>query len=237
MFTILPYIEQEALYNLGLGLSGSQEQNAIAKMIQTPLAVQNCPTRRPLQTWPVQSWLNQPYGSAVIATAARGDYGANAGYVGGYYPYVISGPGDLPTGDQMAAAGTWPDISAYCQGIAYLRSAIKLANVTDGSSNTYLVGEKYLNPDSYANGTDGADNETMYAGFDNDNHRSSNNWPVAQDTPGYANADIFGSAHFGSLNMLFCDGSVKPISYSIDQTTHTRLGTRSDGLPVDQSKY
>ena len=137
----------------------------------------------------------------------------------------------------MAAAGTWPDISVYCQGIAYLRSAIKLANVTDGSSNTYLVGEKYLNPDSYSNGTDGADNETMYAGFDNDNHRSSNNWPVAQDTPGYANADVFGSARFGSFNMLFCDGSVKPISYAIDQTTHTRLGTRSDGLPVDQSKY
>ena len=171
VFTILPYVEQENLFLLGSGLSGTQEQTALAQMIQTPLALQNCPTRRPLQTWTIQSGLNQPYGSAVISTAARGDYGANAGYIGGYYPYGEQGPGDLATGDQMAASNTWPDISAYCQGIAYMRSTIRLANVTDGSSNTYMVGEKYLNPDSYANGTDGADNETMYAGFDNDNHR------------------------------------------------------------------
>ena len=34
-------------------------------------------------------------------------------------------------------------------GIAYVQSVIRMAHITDGSSNTYFVGEKYLNPDHY----------------------------------------------------------------------------------------
>ena len=36
-----------------------------------------------------------------------------------------------------------------------------------------MFGEKYLNPDYYYNGGDGADNETMYTGYDNDSHRTT----------------------------------------------------------------
>ena len=45
-------------------------------------------------------------------------------------------------------------------GICYYRSQVAIRDITDGTSNTYLVGEKYLNPDSYFNGMDHADNET-----------------------------------------------------------------------------
>ncbi len=128
------------------------------------------------------------------------------------------------------------DTVNYFTGICYLRSHVTLANVTDGASNTYLVGEKYLNPDSYFNGADPADDQTMYEGFDNDNHRSCL-VPPRQDTPGFTSTEFFGSAHPSGCQFVFCDGSVHSISYSIDQETNRRLGNRRDGLALDSSKY
>ncbi len=49
-----------------------------------------------------------------------------------------------------------------------------MENVTDGASNTYMIGEKYLNPDAYYTGLDGADNESATVGYDNDTNRCGN---------------------------------------------------------------
>jgi prepilin-type processing-associated H-X9-DG protein len=110
--------------------------------------------------------------------------------------------------------------------------------ITDGASNTYYAGEKYLNPDNYFNGNDPADNETAYSGWDNDLYRdASNSWTPTQDTPGNTNSHSFGSCHAGGCNFVFADGSSHMISYSIDPETHRRLACRNDGLPVDVSRY
>jgi prepilin-type N-terminal cleavage/methylation domain-containing protein/prepilin-type processing-associated H-X9-DG protein len=55
----------------------------------------------------------------------------------------------------------------------------------------------------------------------------------------------FGSAHPGVMNAVFGDGSVKAISFYVDNTLHSdgtegilwRLGCRDDGLPIDQNSY
>ena len=59
-------------------------------------------------------------------------------------------------------------------GISFQRSEITLANILDGTSNTYLVGEKYMDADEYDTGTDYGDNEGIYDGFGNNNTRCTN---------------------------------------------------------------
>ncbi len=118
-----------------------------------------------------------------------------------------------------------------------------MGQITDGTSDTYMLGEKYLNPDNYYDGNDNADNETMYAGYDNDISRStyyngsSPDHTPRQDTPGTTNLWTFGSAHAIGLNMAFCDGSVQMINYTIDPETHRRLGNRHDGLAIDGKSF
>ena len=42
---------------------------------------------------------------------------------------------------------------------------MKMASITDGTSNTYLLGEKYLIPDNYFDGEEATDNNPVYAGY------------------------------------------------------------------------
>ena len=111
-----------------------------------------------------------------------------------------------------------------------------MCDITDGTSNTYLIGEKYLTSDYYANGHDHADNESMYKATTTTatarrttTAKNSDHQPM-QDTPGYQDALRFGSAHAVSFNTAMCDGLVRAINYSIDPETHRRLGNRKDGL-------
>jgi prepilin-type N-terminal cleavage/methylation domain-containing protein/prepilin-type processing-associated H-X9-DG protein len=242
IYTILPFIEQSNLFQMGSGQPTAQKLAASGQRISTPLAMCQCPSRRATMAYPTQDWLNTQYGATTQATYARSDYCANAGDQ--VQPWDLQGPPDLATGDSWTATNAWVppntgvNLTAVSTGICYLRSQITAAHVTDGLSNTYLVGEKYLNADNYTNGLDNADNESMYTGYDNDNHRCTNpsSGVPLQDIPGYTNSCNFGSVHAGSFNMAFCDGSVHSISYNIDLETHRRLGNRSDGLLIDWSK-
>jgi len=193
------------------------------------------------------------YNTSEITTCARTDYAANCGYTTsdlGYGNADISGPSSLAIGDQWTATNGWHppnttiDVNSPTTGytgICFLRSKITTAHVTDGTSNTFLVGEKYMDPDDYYNGVSFADDQTLMTGFDNDNHRATayqgSPLPPAQDQAGIDYEVKFGSVHAGSYNMAFCDGSIHAISYAIDPMTHQLLGSRADGLPIDATKF
>ena len=130
----------------------------------------------------------------------RGDYAACSGNLIVEY---FSGPATITEAEDYP----WGDIDGIATGISFYHSAVRMAEITDGTTSTYLLGEKYLNPDSYTDGSDPADNEDLYSGFNNDNHRIAYYDPVTktaltprQDYPGLRSPRSFGSAHAGSAD-------------------------------------
>ncbi len=115
-------------------------------------------------------------------------------------------------------------------------TTVSQIDVSHGTSNGCMVGEKYLNPDFHFNGRDLGDNENMYIGDNADISRWTFSTPM-QDRAGLTTDRVFGSAHTGGFNMVFCDGRVRAIGYTIDREIHSRLGHRKDGLVIDAGKY
>jgi prepilin-type processing-associated H-X9-DG protein len=172
---------------------------------------------------------------------ARSDYAGNGGtvYTDAKDAELYDGP---PTGgtadiDALFASGAVlagaAKIKAKATGIFFAGSMIPVSEVTDGTSNTYLCGEKYLQADRYVTGQGHGDLWGMYAGDCIEITRwAATDYPPAKDSLDESLERSFGSPHPSGLNMCFCDGSVRLILYEIDLTVHERLANRHDGETV-----
>jgi hypothetical protein len=220
VYQILPYIEQENLYNMGKGLQGDDKRKAIQKRVGTPVKLLNCPTRRKGGPWP-HAWGAQYHEVLPIRVTedARGDYAANTGSQN--RDEVYWGPSSYSAGDDPSYG--WP--ASIENGVMFLRSEVRFSDVTRGMSDVCMVGERYLDPNRYLSGTSGADNENMYTGYDNDNCRCTYSPPL-QDRKGYNDTMRFGSAHRATFNMLYVDGGVRRVSYNINPTLWRASGAR-----------
>ena len=231
-YNILPFVEQQALHDLGAGGTDPQKKAAAAQCQQTPLAILHCRSRRRAALRPT-SW--DFWNSDPVTRNAKIDYAVSAGNSGAGVAHLEPGPDSL----ELADSHDWPD-TAINNGIGYTHDIVSLAEVRDGSSNTLMVGEKYLNADRYEDGVSSGDDHGAYAGFNRDADRwagSSLSLSPMQDRAGYENTSRFGSAHAGGFNVALCDGSVPTLSYAIDLETYRRLGNRRDGKPIDASKF
>ncbi len=243
VYNILPYIEQQPLHDLGLGLTGTALYDQHRLRTETPLTSFTCPTRRATLLLPGTPTMVAYNCSSPITGHGSTCYAANLGDTN----WVVNWTCPQSTDPTTIANFQWPNTgpTGYnITGISYVRSHVTMAMITDGASNTYLLGEKSVDPDHYLDGWDGGDDWTMYTGQQDDIVRSVG-WPdntfatgyyplpPLQDTPGLNDYSGFGSAHSGGLNMSLCDGSVRWVSYTIDPEIHRRLGNREDGLPVD----
>lgn len=257
-YNILAYIEEQALRDLGKGqtINTAGYSAASLQLHQSPVAAFMCPSRRTARLYPhggsVPAWIGP------TPPILKGDYAANSG------DSLVSA-GDGFGGDQMwpPAGMTYAQIDAsaawtkttctavagvvphYCQsGVIHYHSEIKLSQIADGASKTYLIGEKFLSPELYEawkSGNQGyGDDQGPYAGYEWDNHRvawspqsayAKDDLLPRQDFGGvvFPNDFAFGSAHAGSMQMAMCDGSVQSLSYDIDAETHRYLAVRNDG--------
>jgi prepilin-type N-terminal cleavage/methylation domain-containing protein/prepilin-type processing-associated H-X9-DG protein len=259
LYNILPYMEQQSLHDLGIDqglpvtIGPSVDRPAFAQRLSTSLATFICPTRRAVVSIPYQPAQIVNNLSPPPSVTGRSDYAASMGDT--IFPVTIIGPINVGIGDEMTDKewmGFPGSPGTLVTGVIHRRSMVRLRDITDGTSNTYLVGEKYVIPDHYLDGTDDADDDAWDISFTEDIMRrsgmpdSTNTVGLAdttgfvqpaQDTPGLSNALNFGSAHAGSFNMAFCDGRVQWINYSIDPETHHLLGNKADGRPVDAKAY
>jgi prepilin-type N-terminal cleavage/methylation domain-containing protein len=232
VYNLLSFVEQDAMRCKGMGLPLGQKRAALGEVIATPLSILYCPTRRLAKAYPL---LNPPYNIAPTAECGKTDYSANGGSIAHTGPWIPSDPwqnGDLSFTD--VPGFSWADNSKF-NGVIYLISTVKLADITDGMSNTYLVAERFLHPDHYIDG-EGEDNNA-YEGADMDTLRFGEERPLpdqARTSPD--GAKYFGSAHATCFNAALCDGSVRSIHYSIDFEMHQRLCSRKDDQPIDGAK-
>jgi prepilin-type N-terminal cleavage/methylation domain-containing protein len=231
-YNILPYIELGNLHDQGMGLSGEALKQAITATTSTPIAVYHCPTRRRAIPYPYIH--PSPYYNCTYLPS-----GGNGGQVIGRTDYAING-GDVPLpwskGPSTLAAGLSPTYdwrtAPSSSGVTYVRSETKPAHISDGLSYTYLVGERYVNPDGMFSGAPHEDDQGWNLGYDWDTVRWASEIP-RRDRPGYTNGLIFGSAHAVGFNMVFCDGAVRTIRFNIDPALHRVLASRNDRTPVD----
>ena len=193
----------------------------------TPIATYNCPTRRRAlaYTYILAGTIGQ-YANLVPEPTllGRSDYAGCGGDSDGNCAMGWYGPQSLAAGDAMTAAQWTSYIGQYLgTGVFYIRSTTKMSEITDGASNTYLAGEKFCDPDHYADGASPWDDQGWNLGWDWDVVRWTDDMVYCQptpDTPGLGSGLAFGSAR-----QRFPDGVLRRVR------THDRLFDRTGDSP------
>ena len=232
-YNILPFLEQSALHDLGKGLTGSAKRAATTECITTPLPIFHCSTRRAAVNYPSWKFYGHPppYNAEDTDFCAKTDYAACAGSV---TTIELTYPDSLAAGDKTFA---WQDNGGF-GGVCFQRSTVRIANLRDGASQTYLVAEKSLAQNAYATANSNGDHHGVFAGQVVDSLRSSHvDYPPVPDPLDTDYFRRFGSAHPGGWNAALCDGSVRKLSFDLDPVIHSRLGDRRDGGVVDDSAF
>ncbi|MBV9123242.1 MAG: DUF1559 domain-containing protein [Planctomycetes bacterium] len=221
---ILPYIEQQNIYSAFTAptINGTaypmndysankpslicqkltRGQFQATGVMNVPVKIFNCPSRQPGR-------VSQSYSQGAASTLGIcGDYGINYG----------SGTSST---DGNNGATYWNSI--YGQGIG-------LTEITDGTSNTILFGEKHTQQGSLTQWTqDGL----IYSSWpwDVNGRKGGTSFPLALGMNDTYNGQ-FGGWHTAVVEFAFCDGSVRALPKSISGTTLGYLTARNDGMAI-----
>ncbi|TWT78336.1 hypothetical protein Pla123a_11270 [Posidoniimonas polymericola] len=257
IYNTLPYYEEYQLYDAASDGQPDQitreQRLGASKIIQTPLPMINCPSRRANQPYPLvasDAGASGFFNSITPAVAGRSDYAINSGHVYNQWPVIAlgSGPRSYEEARTWTSGGFWgidqlPFDRALSNemvmtGISYERSTVSIRQVTAGLGRTYLIGERHIPTEHATSGRHTGDNETWCTGFNNDNFRKTGRFVDGEiveclPLPDYQ-SDLpeewgrFGSSHDGIWNAAFCDGSVREMTYDIDWRVHRDAGNRYD---------
>ena len=169
-YNVIAFMEESAIHDAGEGITvPASRQAAMKAAVSTPIPIFNCPSRRQALAYPLVRNGNLANnltacveGSCVVA---RSDYQANSGNTNAEEP-------NFPDTEAQAATWDWryfpPGANIPQTGITYQHREIRLAQITDGTSKTAMVGEKYRNPDRYLDGNDPADDQNIFVAHDRD---------------------------------------------------------------------
>jgi len=223
---LLPALDQGPLYNnLSPGTRSLHvllQDASLRSLVQTPLTVFRCPSDDVLELNKDRKFTNAEYGNIAAGTSS---YVANAG-------------------TRWSTANQWISNGRDPWGVIFASSRIRISDITDGTSNTFLLGERESN--------DGAG---VWVGTRNYNGTGNVGLPMNlaitaaklnSGLPTNTEWDYFSSKHEGGAHFLFADGRVQFISEAIhfDSTSadvanvtssigaFQRLSRRNDGQVV-----
>ena len=214
--SILPFMDQAPLYEVVMDvINGSQMPPADAligrrkeKLLQTHIENYRCPSDTTSATNPM-----------------RGDYGTS-NYSGNH------GSLSLPRWTTGRGTAFWPgpmDTPRKANGIMWWNSRPGFRDITDGASNTFMIGERCV--------TSGAG---IWPGVGSNEFENDVMTECSHGSRPNRGLTSFSSAHPGGVQFVMCDGRVVFINDNIDSKPVTegdlgiyqRLANRHDGLPV-----
>lgn len=197
---ILPYMDQAPLYTqLNFSLPPAAD-----KSTQTKLPVYLCPDD-----------------TAAALNSVRGKF-STSNYSGNAGDQLLPGSVDLPDPGTPAAAKLWT-------GILYHNSSVRMRDITDGTSNTFMLGEKSI--------TSAAG---IWVGVRSNQNADDSVTDCNNGSKVNAVIHSFSSLHGDGANFLLVDGSVKFLLNTIDSKegantpngVYQRLSHKSDGNPI-----
>jgi prepilin-type N-terminal cleavage/methylation domain-containing protein len=230
MQAILPYVEQQAIYN---------EYLAWARWAETaPLVWENGMWNSAPNRWISIPIFMCPSDNANPKTRTFGATDERTMNQGWHGNYVLCAGSEYFNPMRTSGRSNGGDLN----GMFFYQSKIRIADVRDGTSNTLMGSEILLSLDITTHDTRGRywnnarQGGVLFSTFlpPNTNVPDRLQWcqsiPRAPCTLG--NNDIILAArsnHIGAVNSVLADGSVRTISNSIEPTVYRGLGTRAGG--------
>ena len=214
---LLPYLEQDNVYRLWDLRYPASKQTPAA--YQQQLKVLHCPSRPTF-------------------VLSKGDF-TTAG--GGLTDYAASfGTEALIDQSNGAIIPVRPAVAYDLGGnpiYTTFRGQLTFAAITDGTSQTFLFGEKHVRPNSLRGKNE---DRSAFGGQNNSIRRMAGVGPTGnvrplrppQDQNGAKANESFGGPHPGVCQFVFVDGSVRAVRTSMDVRTLTLLAARNDGQVI-----
>lgn len=224
---ILPHIEQQSGYDLWDISQKYWQQTPQAQQFQ--VKTYYCSARRS----PALSIKGDDDGTGTHYPGSLSDYAASCGSIARYTPLSPNWQDSINANGAIITAKS----SVSGTTVSNIRGLVPFGAITDGLSNTSLIGEKQTIPSdlgiAWSAGSDGAvfngDQEGNFTRIAGPGYGLCNG-----EKDNSANYQIrFGSWHAGVCMFVFCDGSVHTLSNDTPEDVLGNMTNRSDDNPLE----